>query len=132
MIQASFFHDALLDNHEEVETDNSSHLNGGLDDHVNSMVTLLSRNNHISSEVIDMVRVHHERPDGLGRPRGLTHFTTLTSLFILSHEFVMNLYKIDFDEQRHNEVLTELFNNYNVGHFKKLFDALYKTLGVDP
>ena len=132
VIQASFFHDALLGSHEELETDSSSHVNGGLDDHINSMVTLLSRNNHISSEVIDMVRVHHERPDGLGRPRGLTNFTALTSLFILSHEFVMNLYRIDFDEQRHHEVLTELFNNYNVGHFKKLFDALYKTLEIDP
>ncbi len=132
VIQASFFHDVLFDDNEEMELDKSNGSSNKLDDHVNSIVALLSRNIQISSEVIDMVRVHHERPSGQGRPRGISNFTALTSLFVLSHAFVMNLYEIDFDEQRHSEILTDLFNNYNSGHFKKLFDALYKTLDIGP
>ena len=138
--KAAIFHDITLDDTRLAQiTDSTSSLEElnlskeeitKVKKHGFEIAKLLERANQLDTDLEHILINHHERPNGQGFPKGLTasQIRPLTALFILSHEFVTQLYKYDFDENKHKDILTFLFNEYNSGNFKEIFDALYKTL----
>ncbi len=101
--------------------------------HSKRSVEALEKNQEIPIEVLNIIEMHHESPDGNGFPRGVksSSFKPLTCVFIVAHEFICSLYEKDFDESAHKDILTYLFNTYNVGNFKGLLDPLFKTLSLN-
>ncbi len=68
---------------------------------------------------------HHERPDGSGFPRGLTHtrIGTLASLFILAEDLVHHSARNGGRCDLH--VFKEEYGpTYGAGHFKRVFKSL--------
>lgn len=80
-------------------------------------------------QVEDIISHHHERPDGTGFPAGINHqkLPPLSCLFIIAHDYVMRSILSRF-ELEYSEILKEMKPNYQVGHFKKCFNALEKIL----
>ncbi len=79
----------------------------------------------IPADVDQILLQHHERPDGTGFPRSLTHkyISPLASLFIIAHDLM------HFMSQRpQNTSMDEFFVDadarYQTGHFKKLIKQL--------
>ncbi len=132
---ASLFHDIFLD-FPVAELDSrlvagkSSEKILKYKSHPYKALEVLQKNIDIPSEVLNIIEMHHEKPDGSGFPKGVgsDHFKPLCCVFILAHEFICELYQKDFDETSHKDILVKLFNTYNAGSFKGILDALHKTL----
>jgi len=95
-------------------------------DHPLKMAEIIRNSGKFISNVDVVIEQHHERPDGKGFPRGLSHLriSQLVCVFIIAHDFVDRLYEIDFDEEKLNIVLSDLGEMYNVGNFRKPLEAL--------
>jgi hypothetical protein len=80
-------------------------------------------------QVEQIIKHHHERPNGSGFPLGINHqkIPALSSLFIVAHDYVMRSIMYRF-EKDYTEVLAEMAPYYSVGHFKKCFNALEEVL----
>ena len=80
-------------------------------------------------QVGDIIIQHHERPDGSGFPKGLTHHNipALSSLFIVAQDYVMRASLSDF-KKTPSEIIEEIAPVYTEGHFKKCLSAMRKLL----
>jgi len=80
-------------------------------------------------QVEDIIRHHHERPDGSGFPQGINFqkIPPLSSLFIVAHDYVMRSMVNRF-EKDNNDILSEMEPEYTNGHFLKCFRALKNIL----
>jgi response regulator RpfG family c-di-GMP phosphodiesterase len=80
----------------------------------------------IPIETINIVELHHERPDGKGFPHGLSlsRFSQLSAIFIISQRFVDKLFETDFNYQKQSESIRQLQDIYHGGVFDKAMDAL--------
>jgi hypothetical protein len=74
---------------------------------------------------VDLILIqHHERPDGSGFPRGLTHkyISPLSALFIIAHDL------LDYMREKPGSKMEDFFitneERYNVGNFKKIVKQL--------
>ncbi|MBF0298221.1 MAG: HD domain-containing protein [Oligoflexia bacterium] len=89
---------------------------------------MLEKIEFIPTEVINIIRQHHEEPKGEGFPEKIhaMHLPVLSCTFILAHNYVKRIYKNDFDYQRNNEVIFDIKKRYNLGNFKGLIEAFAK------
>lgn len=88
--------------------------------HPENTAKMLQTLEEFPSEVLDMIRTHHELPDGKGFPAKLDHnkLSALSALFISAHDYV------EFCEARSDwdlKVYLKERKNFFIGHnFKKI------------
>ena len=87
---------------------------------------LIKDNDKIPMNVPEIVVAHHENPEGTGFPRGLPahRVSQLQAVFIIARSFVNELYKIDFDNEKRNEVLVQMSKRFQKGNYKSSFMGL--------
>jgi response regulator RpfG family c-di-GMP phosphodiesterase len=140
--QAAIFHDIALSEQEHALITDIDGEHAKLLDrvaqrkvklHGQDAADLLKNTPAYSSDLENILQTHHELPNGKGFPKGFgsKQIGPLACVFILAHEFVKQLYLVNFDESAHKDILVHLFNNYNSGNFKDAFDALHSTLKLN-
>jgi HD-GYP domain-containing protein (c-di-GMP phosphodiesterase class II) len=135
---ASFLHDSALDKDEHARIDSKEAielLRASEGEDAAEAVLMhgveaneLSRKfNEVPPDVGLILLQHHERPDGSGFPRGLTHtqIAPMAALFIIAQDLVNEIFEkgpgfgyADFIEERQE--------TYGMGHFKKVLKAISK------
>lgn len=86
----------------------------------------------ISPDVIKVIEQHHEKPDGTGYPRGLTHshFTLLSSIFQISAEVAAQLENVDARTFDMDHLVQEIYQNNQKGVCRNASMALFSSLGL--
>ncbi|MFZ4715231.1 MAG: hypothetical protein ACOYL6_16025 [Bacteriovoracaceae bacterium] len=99
---------------------------------INVAAMLTAKRDLVAAETITIIEQHHELPDGTGFPYKHSHqrITQLSAIFIVCHDFIERLNDCDFDYSKQEEILTELFNYYDVGTYAKAFESLYKVAKI--
>jgi HD-GYP domain-containing protein (c-di-GMP phosphodiesterase class II) len=95
---------------------------------------LVSKMTKIPRDVDTIVRQHHERPDGGGFPRGLSHtyISPLSCVFIVAHELTDYVLKTKKDFNI-DEFIAQGTTKYKSGHFKRILNCVKaSTQGGDP
>ena len=87
----------------------------------------------ISHEVIQLIELHHEEPDGSGFPAGLTEASIplLPSMFILGRYFADRLRQENYDQEKLESILKETYDRYSSGIFIQINLALFKLFSVE-
>ncbi|MEN9724257.1 MAG: hypothetical protein RJB38_2243 [Pseudomonadota bacterium] len=135
---AAFMHDLVLEDEEEIAR--GPDLKAGLEalakakgndavarylSHGVRAAELCRQFKEVPSDVDHILIDHHERPDGNGFPRKLTHLhiAPLAALFIIAHDLVEEIYqKGEFFE--YGEFVRARKEVYASGHFKKVLNAI--------
>jgi hypothetical protein len=93
--------------------------------HPTEMANILKDTDSIPQEVINIVSQHHEKVDGTGFPQKLSSLTMspTVGLFIMVHDFVNELYRINFDCRQYANLITNTVEKYAVGNFKEIANA---------
>ena len=139
LLLASLLHDAALDPDiasimESNDLERISELSESDHDayysHPKEIAELINLNEAIHAEVSTIILEHHEKPDGSGFPRALTakHIHPLSSIFILAHDLVEQLYAHDFDPDKMYQIKIYLEGKYNDCHFESAYAALLEAL----
>ncbi len=134
IVFASIFHDfAFVD--PKLAYFESGFLNNGelnkeqkdeIFNHPKKIAEMLQKNKNISSEVISILMKHHEAHGENSYPNGIssTGLSILECIFIISHEFANELYRIAF---RHDKLLNAIENTLdfaNTGNMKQVRKVL--------
>jgi HD-GYP domain-containing protein (c-di-GMP phosphodiesterase class II) len=140
---AAFLHDLALKNHELAAiqtlgelTDNRAKFTPdeikAYKEHSTVGAELALKFSELPPDVDSIIAQHHERPDGSGFPRGLTHsrIGPLSTVFIIAHDLVSYLFKLESSGAITNEALTKFVQQngklYEIGNFKKVVAAIPK------
>lgn len=115
--------------------ENGKEVPEGIRTHPVDIATMLEgeSKNFVPSEVITIIRQHHEKPDGSGFPLG-THqekITFLSALQIVANDFIELMIKFKFDFTKRHEILAILNKEYGKGNFKKAVTALVEAVELD-
>lgn len=80
----------------------------------------------IASETITIIEQHHELPNGKGFPMGpnAPKFNQLAAIFIVSQNFIEQLYQENFDFEKRFEIITRIKARLDSRSFDKAIDAL--------
>ncbi len=114
---------AALNDYEE----NGTPLSDKIKQHSAEIIKLLSiRKDIVSSETLVIIEQHHERPDGSGFPFGIQgpRFNQLSSIFIVSQQFIHHLVRCNFDYQQRRAILERVYEVYRGKNFDKAMGAL--------
>lgn len=133
LVLAGFLHDATI----RVPEFSESIFNEEVDlltvkDHPKEVQEILKQLKTIPPDLDRILLEHHERPDGSGFPRSLngTQVHALSSVFIMAHDIVDCIFKLQLDGKDLNESniqnLLEV-GDYTVGNFQKVYEAFLKT-----
>jgi len=135
---ASFLHDAALDNDELAQISSTAAIQAvrsSQGDATADLVLLhglkaaeLSRSfSEVPPDVDQILIQHHERPDGSGFPRGLTHtqISPMAALFIIAQDLVDEIFKKGSDFS-YADFIQSRQETYGMGHFRKLLKAIAK------
>ncbi len=84
----------------------------------------------ISDDVRHLLLTHHERPDGLGFPRGLdsNRVSPLEALFILCHNYAHELLMNECDFVRNKQWIKSTEEFWMTGNYKRAYQNLLKIL----
>lgn len=87
---------------------------------------LVKDNDKVPMNVPEIVIAHHENPEGTGFPKGLPphRVSQLQAVFIVSRNFVNELYKIDFDPEKRDNALVNMAARFQKGNYKSAFLGL--------
>ncbi len=102
-------------------------------DHPHQIAEMIRSNTNLHSEVATIVSEHHEKPDGSGFPRKLTHrdVCPLSALFIVIHDFVEQLYLIHFAAELKQSIIDSFEKKYESGHFHNVLVPFIAVLDSD-
>lgn len=91
-------------------------------EHPQKVIDFFKKSSLIDEEVANIIKYHHEKPDGSGL-YGLTHSSTppLVALFIIAHEFAVCSFN---NYQNKNNIMFEIETTFSVGPYKKYIKAL--------
>ena len=94
--------------------------------HPEQIANIVRANDSIPINVDEILFSQHERPEGNGFPRGLSHHrvSQLSAVFIIAHAFVDELYREEFDLTKIPEVLTRMKSRFSVGNYRKPLEGL--------
>lgn len=133
---AAYLHDITLTNQElarihnlkEIESKKALFTKELIDaykTHPQNGAELAQKFNEVPPDVDTLIVQHHERPDGSGFPRGLTHkqIGPLSSVFIASHDLVTHIFENDHTFHM-DEFLETVKSQYDVGNFRKILKCL--------
>lgn len=101
--------------------------------HPEETARLIRKSNAFPQDVDLIISQHHENPEGSGFPQGLIPDYTppLSCLFIIAHDFVDELYRNEFDERKHKDTLTYLYNRYNCGNYRQIVASFGRTMELN-
>lgn len=97
--------------------------------HINA-ATLKNASDKISPDVIQLIELHHELPDGDGFPRGVSsnNIPILAAIIIVAELFCTKILDADFDPNQ-KEVLIKYFEKrFTSGVFRLAREALVKAI----
>ena len=82
-------------------------------------------------DIFNIIKQHHERPDGRGFPKGLNYRTIqpLAAVFVMAHEVVRYFFESDFNLQGLKIALSKMGEEWKQGNFEKPFKVIYESLG---
>lgn len=89
----------------------------------------------VSQESLNIIREHHERPNGKGYPHGVNYsnVTVLTAIYIIATYFVEQLFfedlSVNTDIKVLNRLAQQVLEKFHSGNFKKASEALIKLYG---
>ena len=80
----------------------------------------------IPADVWNIIREHHERPDGSGFPRGLmaNRISPISALFIIAHDVVTGYFR---GEKDLDGFIRDCVDQYRVGNFRKVADFIIRS-----
>lgn len=81
-------------------------------------------------DIDSIILTHHEKPDGSGFPRGLTHLNTspLHCLFIICEDFVNHIVENEVTPSTIAKIKKEFKKKYDKGNYKKPLEGLLRTI----
>ncbi len=134
LVMASLLHDSSLDTPELIVMHDlyPEELSGLEKDdkedilhHGPTLANILLQHISVDSDTISIIKNSHEKPNGNGYPRGLNtqKLSSQAGVFLLSHDFVIEFYKSDFNINAINEITISLYDKYNHGNFEKIAKA---------
>jgi len=93
---------------------------------------LMEQGNSISKETLQIIRAHHERPNGTGFPNKLSYknMVLISAIYVVANNFAELMIENKFDIEKRNDILIELGVSYRQGTYRQSLDALYKALGI--
>ena len=132
LVLAAFLHDATIRTPEFTELnyiDEAKFVN--MKEHPADVQELLKGLKNIPPDLDRILMEHHERPDGSGFPRKLSgkQIHSLSSIFILAHDIVEMIFKLQLDGKEITEenIQSSLkVDDYSNGHFSKCYEAFLK------
>ena len=86
----------------------------------------------VAQEVIAIIEQHHERPDGTGFPRKISHLriNQLASIHVVADHFIRSMIAAEFNMGARDDILQRLKIIFKQGSFKKSVEALCLALGI--
>jgi response regulator RpfG family c-di-GMP phosphodiesterase len=101
--------------------------------HPHKTAEMIKTKTKLHKEISTIIVEHHEKPDGSGFPRRLTYpnIHPLSSLFIIVHDFVEQLYLTGFAPELRSTILDNLAEKYTEGHFLSCYNAFLKVIGQE-
>ncbi len=80
----------------------------------------------VPSETLTIIEQHHELPDGKGFPLGInsSRFNQLSCIFIITQQFIEQLFEANFDFDKRLDILNRLQKKYPTKNFERALDAL--------
>lgn len=101
--------------------------------HPYAMANILEKDPKIRSEVIKIVKNHHEGMQEASYPLKISasELTMPVCTFILAHEFTLGLYKIGFNLDKIDRLMSQLKNKFNYRPYLQLIESLTKAIHYD-
>lgn len=141
LTMAALFHDSTLTANQAYEHDlykSKSEIEKNLNHHqvqeimghpLKSSKSFLSSKSHMQ-DVDHIILQHHEKPDGLGYPRGLSskNIHQLAAVFIVAEDFISRINDLGINPFAAREVIDQMKNTYNEGQFLTVYEALKSVL----
>jgi HD-GYP domain-containing protein (c-di-GMP phosphodiesterase class II) len=80
---------------------------------------------NIPEKVGEVICQHHEGPEGNGFPAALrpSNIDPLSAIFIIAHDFVAGMEKVQYDEEKLDDVVNKMKAKYLVSPFKEPLKA---------
>lgn len=92
--------------------------------HPEEMAKALEQQHTVPSEIIEMVRCHHENNDGTGFYRiPPSRLSKMSSTFIIAHRYINLMYHYEFLPEKHGEVLQKLRKEFTHQSFSTVLTA---------
>ena len=94
----------------------------------------MSEQGVFSSETANIIREHHERPDGSGFPRNLdsSNLTEISCIFIIAHHFSHRLLTEPLNADTLGSINSELKEQFSENKFEKPYEAFVKCFKSNP
>ncbi len=134
---AALLHDSLLDDPQFAwEADSPTSLPSLINysqvqlellkNHPVETAKIISEANRFPKDVELIVAQHHENPEGTGFPRNLTAVKTspMVAIFLVSHAFIYEIYRIDFDSSKYGTIIRGMKKRFSKGNYKQPMKAL--------
>lgn len=139
LVIAALFHDITIDNPDvayiqDLADPNLLHFSfeeqKSFESHPVKASELIRKVRDFPPDVDRIILQHHEKMSGLGFPRGIDHngLAPLSTIFIIAHQIVSEIYKYNFDENSYKQLFKELEGHYSKGNFKKIYLAFLKSI----
>lgn len=139
---AAMFHDITIEDPEMgmlQDLDDSVLLNYSADqineytNHPQEICRIIKEADNFPLNIEEIVLQHHEKVDGSGFPNKISgrRISKLAAVFIMSHEFVTQLYRIGFNSRLIPNVLKEMSEKFNEGQFANLCPAFNEAFGEE-
>ena len=134
---ASLLHDVIIKDEEhakytykyEIE-DNiiDKNLRKSIIQHPNSIADNINKMNNPIPDVENIIRCHHETPDGSGFPRQLSCKNTpiMSCLFIIAEDFTNLFLNKQINSQNFDEIIQKFQDRYFKGNYKMPLEAFIK------
>lgn len=126
----------LLLNNEEIELSQSEPIhNDKTKNHMKEIIGYLPKNSFFQSDIIiNLLKYHHEKPDGTGYPFKIKHFhfDIFLSVRYISEVFLNKIIEKDLKVGEVDSILDEInleFKKYNSENFKKALKLLNYSMG---
>ena len=90
---------------------------------------LIEELNGFSPDIVDIIKNHHERPDGNGFPRNLdsTNIKPLCCIFIIAHYFSHRLLTEPLNAETLGSINKELKEGFSKGNFERPYEAFVQS-----
>ncbi|WP_417336047.1 HD-GYP domain-containing protein [Halobacteriovorax marinus] len=94
--------------------------------HPEQIANIVKANDTIPLNVDEILLSQHEKPEGNGFPRGLSHHrvSQLSAVFIVAHAFVDELYREEFDLTKIPVIIKRMEKRFSVGNYRKPLEGL--------
>lgn len=136
LIIAAFFHDISLKDQSlakkiDVPDDLDSNSKRLLLNHMDLSCEFIEKIVKVGEEdIFNVIKQHHERPDGKGFPKGLNYKTIqpLAAVFIMAHEVVRYFFETNFNLPGLTVALSKMSEEWRQGNFEKPYKAIVESL----